>query len=60
MNVGAADVLTHATHNRHHISAQVVAYEHTNKTYPRSGIPEYLGLALKPYVDVIMSGRSIL
>lgn len=37
---------------------QVVAYEHTNKTYPRSGIPEYLGLALKPYVDVIMSGRT--
>lgn len=33
----------------------VVAFE-TNEFYPRSGIPEYLRLAVKPFIDAVMSG----
>lgn len=36
----------------------VVAYE-VGQFYPRSGIPEYLGLAVKPLVDAIMRGENI-
>ena len=38
---------------------EIVAYEHTNITYPRSGIPEYLRLLVKPLVDAIMAGENI-
>lgn len=42
---------------KHGYYMQVVAFEASNVTYPRSGIPEYLALMLKPYVDDIMSGH---
>eukprot|EP01065_Artemidia_motanka_P042081 TRINITY_DN557_c0_g1_i2.p1 TRINITY_DN557_c0_g1~~TRINITY_DN557_c0_g1_i2.p1 ORF type:complete len:409 (+),score=148.91 TRINITY_DN557_c0_g1_i2:103-1329(+) len=35
---------------------QVAAYEHTNITYPRSGIPEYLAQLIKPIIDDIVTG----
>mmetsp|Transcript_12636 Transcript_12636/g.33127 ORF Transcript_12636/g.33127 Transcript_12636/m.33127 type:complete len:227 (-) Transcript_12636:152-832(-) len=38
---------------------QVVAFEHTVISYPRSGIPEYLRLAAKPLVDQVMAGVNI-
>mmetsp|Transcript_12419 Transcript_12419/g.27463 ORF Transcript_12419/g.27463 Transcript_12419/m.27463 type:complete len:414 (-) Transcript_12419:131-1372(-) len=38
---------------------EVVAYEHTAKTYPRSGIPEYLAQLVKPIVDDIMAGKDV-
>lgn len=38
---------------------ELVAFEHTNITYPRSGIPEYLAQLIKPYVDAIMRGEDI-
>lgn len=36
---------------------QVVAAE-TGESYPLSGIPEYLAVAIKPHVDAIMSGEA--
>ena len=38
---------------------QIVAYEATPLTYPRSGIPEYLRLAVKPLIDAVMAGEDI-
>jgi len=38
---------------------QVVAYEATTISYPRSGIPEYLRLATKPLVDQVIDGVDI-
>ena len=38
--------------------AQVVAYEH-GASYPRSGIPEYLRVLIKPYIDLIVQGKSL-
>eukprot|EP01065_Artemidia_motanka_P042080 TRINITY_DN557_c0_g1_i1.p1 TRINITY_DN557_c0_g1~~TRINITY_DN557_c0_g1_i1.p1 ORF type:complete len:409 (+),score=122.01 TRINITY_DN557_c0_g1_i1:81-1307(+) len=35
---------------------QVAAYEHTEKTFPRSGIPEYLAQLIKPIIDDIVTG----
>lgn len=37
--------------------AQVVAYEH-GMAYPRSGIPEYLRVLMKPYIDLIVRGKD--
>ena len=37
---------------------QVVAYEHGDN-YPRSGIPEYLRLLIKPIVDAIARGEDL-
>ena len=37
--------------------AQVVAYEH-GISYPRSGIPEYLSVLMKPYIDLIVQGMD--
>ena len=38
--------------------AQIVAFEH-GASYPRSGIPEYLRVLIKPYVDVIVQGKDL-
>lgn len=38
---------------------ELVAFEHTNVTYPRSGIPEYLVQLVKPVVDAIMRGEDV-
>lgn len=38
---------------------ELVAFEHTDITYPRSGIPEYLMQAAKPVVDAIMRGEDV-
>jgi CubicO group peptidase (beta-lactamase class C family) len=38
---------------------ELVAFEHTTVTYPRSGIPEYLMQAMKPIVDAIMRGEGV-
>jgi len=35
---------------------EIVAYEASRKTYPRSGIPEYLRLLVKPLVDAAIAG----
>ena len=37
---------------------EIVAYESSNKTYPRSGIPEYLRLLVKPLVDAAIAGEK--
>jgi len=37
--------------------AQVVAYEH-GASYPRSGIPEYLRVLIKPWIDLIIQGKD--
>ena len=34
------------------------SYESSNKTYPRSGIPEYLRLLVKPLVDAAIAGEK--
>lgn len=36
----------------------IVAFEHGG-SYPRSGIPEYLRVLAKPYVDLIIRGKSL-
>ena len=36
----------------------IVAFEH-GASYPRSGIPEYLRVLAKPYVDLIIQGKDI-
>jgi len=38
--------------------ATVVAYEH-GASYPRSGIPEYLRVLIKPYIDLILQGKDV-
>lgn len=38
---------------------QVVAFEASRITYPRSGIPEYLMQVIKPLADAIMTGNDI-
>ena len=38
--------------------ATIVAFEH-GASYPRSGIPEYLRVLIKPYIDLIVQGKSI-
>lgn len=38
---------------------ELVAFEHTDVTYPRSGIPEYLAQLIKPIVDAIMRGEDV-
>ena len=43
---------------RHGYYMQVVAYEHGDN-YPRSGIPEYLRLLIKPIVDAIARGEDL-
>ena len=35
----------------------VVAFEH-GASYPRSGIPEYLKELAKPYMDLLVQGKS--
>lgn len=37
---------------------ELVAYE-TDQFYPRSGIPEYLAVTVKPLIDAIMLGQDI-
>merc|ERR1712196_735134 len=37
---------------------QIVAFEASNVTYPRSGIPEYLRFLIKPIIDDIMTGKQ--
>lgn len=37
---------------------QIVAFE-SEGSYPFSGIPEYLGSAIKPVVDAIMTGEDV-
>ena len=38
--------------------AQVTAFEH-GASYPRSGIPEYLRVLIKPYIDLIVQGKDL-
>lgn len=38
--------------------ATIVAYEH-GASYPRSGIPEYLRVLIKPYIDLIVQGKAL-